>query len=380
MSDVPHPEPTPNAPLAALPSAAALQAGLERLEGVAVTLVSQGAVAEDRDAADGKHVGYGEPLLVRYRVAGVDRAAVFRTMLPNWFGHDRRADRASLALLAFDGYSRVPQHVAPLDVGAVCNDGRLVSLRDTGEFYLITRYAPGQLYARDLRAVEKRGRSNELDVARATALAGYLVDLHVAPYPRAPEIYVRAIRDLLGSGEGLFGIIDGYPMDGPVHAERLAGIERRCIDWRWRLRRRTRRLRRTHGDFHPYNVLFGDGVDFTMLDASRGGAGDPADDVAAMTINFLFGGVTHPNAWKNGLRPLWQAFWKTYLSGTNDWELLEVIAPFFAWRALVVASPVWYPDLQPAQRQRLIRFAERVLDQGAFDPASADEHVGPSAD
>jgi len=78
--------------------------------------------------------------------------------------------------------------------------------------------------------------------------------------------------------------------------------------------------------------------------------------------------------------PLWQAFWKTYLSGTSDWELLEVIAPFFAWRALVVASPVWYPDLSRAQRDRLIRFAERVLDQGAFEPESADEHVGPSAE
>ena len=36
-------------------------------------------------------------------------------------------------------------------------------------------------------------------------------------------------------------------------------------------------------------------------------------------------------------------FWDNYLAKTDDREMLEVIAPFFAWRGLVIASPVWYP-------------------------------------
>jgi hypothetical protein len=35
-------------------------------------------------------------------------------------------------------------------------------------------------------------------------------------------------------------------------------------------------------------VLFREGVDFTVLDRSRGEWGEPADDVTAMTINYIF--------------------------------------------------------------------------------------------
>jgi adenylylsulfate kinase len=37
----------------------------------------------------------------------------------------------------------------------------------------------------------------------------------------------------------------------------------------------------------------------------------------------------------------------------------NVIQPFYAWRGLVVASPVWYPDLAPSVRELLFRFIER---------------------
>jgi hypothetical protein len=304
---------------------------------------------------------------VRYRAGGDERSCVLHTMSPNWFGHDRRADRAALALLAADTYGDVPKHVRTLDVGAVGESGELVSLAGSGEFYVITSYAEGSLYAHDLRAIELREAAEERDLDRARALAGYLAELHRPPHPGPREVYERAIRDLVGSGEGLFGIADGYP-EGAVPAERLAGIERRAVEWRWRLRGRSHRLRKTHGDFHPYNVLFREGVDFTVLDASRGCAGDPADDLAALAINYVFGKVLYPRSWKAGLGPVWRAFWSTYLDGTGDHEVLEVIAPFFAWRALVVACPVWYPGLAAGQRDALLRFAERTLDAPRFDP------------
>src|SRR5262249_42972176 len=148
---------------------------------------------------------------------------------------------------------------------------------------------------------------------------------------------------------------------------RLVAIEQRAVAWRWRLRDRAHRLRRTHGDFHPYNVLFREGTDFTVLDASRGSVGDPADDVAAMAINFVFGGAGHPGAWPRGVGVLWNELFATYLAASGDRELLEVIAPFFAWRALVVASPVWYPNISVVARDALLSFAEAALDAPVFD-------------
>jgi hypothetical protein len=219
--------------------------------------------------------------------------------------------------------------------------------------------------------MERERRSSEVDVARARALASWIAALHREAIDAPREVYCRAVRDLVGSGEGIFGIADAYPPDGPIPASRLAAIEQRCVAWRWRLRSLGRPARRTHGDFHPYNVLFREGVDFTVLDASRGCAGEPADDLAAMAINYVFGAVTVPDAWDAAILPVWKAFWSTYLDATGDRGVLSAIAPFFAWRALVVACPVWYPDLTAPQREGLLAFAEKLLDAEAFDPGAS---------
>jgi len=82
---------------------------------------------------DRKICGYGEPV----RVILVDRAGhtqelVWHAVLPNEFGHDRRADRAAQVLQAYED-AALPGHVGALDVGFVQLDGGLCSLRDTGE-------------------------------------------------------------------------------------------------------------------------------------------------------------------------------------------------------------------------------------------------------
>ncbi len=356
-------------------SRTAIETAVRRIEGRDVTISFVGPIAGDRAETELKQIGYGEPVLVRYLVDGSEKKCVVHTMSPNWFGHDRRSDRAALALLAADTFNQVPHHVRALDVGALDGCGEFVSLRGTGELYVITSYAEGTLYAHDLRRIEQEGRATEMDVARAKALATYLVRLHMMPFSGPKELYIRAIRDLIGSGEGIFGIVDSYPMDGPVPASRLASLEARAVAWRFKLRGREDRLRKTHGDFHPYNMLFREGTEFTLLDASRGGKGEPADDLAALTINYIFGSVVYPGSWKEGLEPLWDAFWTTYLNGTCDKGVLEVIAPFFAWRALVVASPVWYPSLSADERDRLLSFAEVALDAESFDPFDVGRFV-----
>jgi hypothetical protein len=78
----------------------------------------------------------------------------------------------------------------------------------------------------------------------------------------------------------------------------------------------------------------------------------------------------YPGCWQGGLLPVWRAFWDGYLGATLDREVLEVLPPFFAWRALVVASPVWYPGITGEARDGLLAFAEAALDAGGLDPAA----------
>jgi aminoglycoside phosphotransferase (APT) family kinase protein len=320
-----------------------------------------------------KSSGYGAP--VRISLVDADghiRKVVWRPASPNEFGHDRRADRAAQALLAFDDFATVPHHIGAIDVGAIGARGELISLRDAGELYLLTSYAEGTVYAEDLRRVTREGVATALDHARVDALASYLAALHT-PID-APIRYRRAIRDLVGDGEGIFGILDGYPaeVEGASPA-RLQVIEARCVDWRWRLRNHEGRLTRTHGDFHPFNIVFGDDAQFTCLDASRGACGDPADDITAMSINYVLFALDNPGAWRGGLGPLWHRFWDRYRSARQDPSLCAIAPPFFAWRALVVCNPRFYPGLSAAARDVLLRLAETALAASHFDPDWADE-------
>jgi hypothetical protein len=345
------------------------------------TVLSVEPLRPDAKGADQEKVlGYGAPLRVTLRdESGGTRAIVFRTQAANEFGHDRLSDRMDEALVAWNLFNRIPEHVRALDVGVVGVDGRLVSLRGTGEPYLVTEFVEGSLYADDLRRISHAAEAGPLDQARAAALASYLVRLHSRRIDDPPA-WRRAMRDLLGHGEGIFGMVDGYPENTPAAPpQRLRAIEERCLAWRWRLRDRARRLTQTHGDFHPFNVVFrpgGDGTGFTLLDASRGGRGDPADDVIALTVNYVFFAAEHRQAWTRALRPLWRTFWDRYLDGARDPEVLETAPPFLAWRALVVASPRFYPGLTAPARDLLLKLAERALEEGRLDLDLPDKLLG----
>jgi aminoglycoside phosphotransferase (APT) family kinase protein len=339
---------------------------------------NQGVRALGDDAAPegetAKGLGYGRNVRVVLALSdGTRRALVVHSPRADDFGHDRRADRIASVVLALDTFALIPRHVRAVDAGTIGGEGAPISLLGSGEPYLITEWADGELYAGDLRRIASSGVATARDVARIDALAAQIAALHRLPGTHAGA-YTRAIRELVGSGEGIAGIADGYDRDVPgATLSRIAAIERACLEWRLRLRGRTDRLRRTHGDFHPFNVLFAGEAEPTLLDASRGCEGDPADDVAALAINLLFFGIDHRDRWASGLGTLWDRFFERYLAESGDHGVLEVIAPFFAWRGLVIASPRWYPERGGEERDRILRFVERALGAARFDPAYGRE-------
>jgi aminoglycoside phosphotransferase family enzyme len=132
-----------------------------------------------------------------------------------------------------------------------------------------------------------------------------------------------------------------------------------------------------HGDFHPWNVMFRKGTDFTVLDRSRGEWGEAADDVSSMTINYLFFGLlkTDGKELDEDFKGLFDLFFDMYLKQTGDYELLEVIQPFYAFRGLVVASPVWYPNISLDTRRKLFNFIRNVLDAEEFEYKGVEKYL-----
>jgi aminoglycoside phosphotransferase family enzyme len=173
------------------------------------------------------------------------------------------------------------------------------------------------------------------------------------------------------------GLTDSYPPQHPwITPQLLEEIEHLCLGWRWRLRKFTHRLRQVHGDFHPWNILFNRGVDFQLLDRSRGEYGDPADDVSCLTLNYVFFSLQRSGRLEGPLETLFHRFWTRYLETSGDREILKVLGPFFAFRALVMASPVWYPNLPEEVRRKLFTFVRTVLEAEVFDPAQVNNYCG----
>jgi hypothetical protein len=356
----------------------AMQTYLEGLFGPGVKLLSVGGIPATGDKDELKGFGYGEPVLVEYELEGVTEKAVLGSARPDGgFGHDFLADKAHGVILAHETFNNLPRHIKSIDAGAITRDGRLVSIGDAENFFIFDKFVGGTEYFRDLERIKAAGELSDLDRRRTMALSGYLAGIH-SEKKDAPELYIRRIRDLIGHGECIMGLIDSYPADWAFpYAGALHDIELKCVEWRWKLRGRENRLCVEHGDFHPWNILFMDGTttDFMVLDRSRGEFGEAADDIAGLAINYIFYALQERGSFDGPFKELFLTFMEDYLEKTGDGQILHVIQPFFAWRGLVVASPIWYPNLSDDIRRQLFNFIMNVLDTDRFDYNRVAEYL-----
>lgn len=350
-----------------------LQRYIEMVLDRPVKLLGVRPLAASGPGGELKAFGYGAPLRVDCLVDGAPRSFVLARQRPEQgFGHDYPADRAWSALWAHRAYNGFPRHIRSYDVGFRRGSGELVSAVDAAEFFQLVELAEGEPYWRDLdRLVKEPARPR--DLARVEALARFLAEVH-AERRDAPWLYHRRVRELVGHGECLMGILDSYPHPYPLlPPEACRALEQAAVAWRWRLRDKAHRLSRVHGDFHPWNLLFRGGTDFAVLDRSRGEWGEPADDVAALAINYLFFGLLKGPGVAEPFRDFFHRFLDVYLAATGDKEILETLPPFFSFRALVIAHPLWYPKIPETVRRRLLDFAGRMAELAPFDPAILDD-------
>jgi aminoglycoside phosphotransferase (APT) family kinase protein len=352
----------------------ALQQYLQDRFGPESTLLSYEVIGKASSKGEQKRYGYGTPVKLTFRIGRRLQSAVLETMKPGPFGHEHMADRAQAILWDYDSYGRLPRHVKALDVGAFAGKQALFSVAEAREFFVLNEWAGGESYHLDLERLAKGRALRLLDRRRAIALARYLAEIHGTKRSDT-DLYKRRLRELIGHGECIMGLTDSYPRRyGFITGDLLQAVEEACNRWRWRLHDKTGRLSQVHGDFHPYNVLFRAGTDFSVLDRSRGEWGEPADDVTAMTINYLLTSLIRWGKLQGPFEALFRLFWETYIEASGDEDVTGTAAPFFAFRGLVVASPVWYPNLTIDVRRSLFRFIENVLDAPRFEPERVNEY------
>lgn len=355
----------------------AVEKYLDELYGnVKVTAISElGGIPVDLEDGD-KGFGYGKPYLIDFEADGENKSVVLSSMrVQKGFGHDHFSDRAQILIWQNATFNNMPKHVKSLDAGYFTSDGELYSAGKADEYFILMDKIEGAEYFLDLEKIKAEGKHTQLDMDRTEVLSSYLAEIHAIKHDDR-ELYLRKIRDLVGHGECIMGLTDSYPDNLDfVSWDDLCEIEKKCVDWRYKIKGKETRLCMAHGDFHPWNIMFREGTDFSVLDRSRGEWGEAADDVSSITMNYIFYSMQKYGELAGPFSEMFELFFDNYLEKTGDTELLKVIQPFFVFRALVVASPVWYPNLEPSVRIKLFNFIRNVLDSEEFDYKNVNKYL-----
>jgi hypothetical protein len=315
----------------------------------------------------------GAGFLIEVKTEAGMKTYVVKGLFPHGLGHDYPSDRAGVFLLDLDEFRNLPDHVGALDVLAEKQDGSLISIGGGKEYYLLMEKAEGRHYFHDLSNMSGADRLDTSDIEKIRTMTSYLAGIHSVKNDSRP-LYWRKIRETIGHGECLMGVFDTYP-EGTLEYGEMAEIEKKCVDWRERLKSKFRRLCQIHGDFHPGNIWFRNNKRFILLDRSRGPWGDAADDVTALTINYIFFSVNNFGSLEGPYLESLRLFYDDYIKLTGDDEIFEVLAPFYAFRGAVVANPAFYPEVSPENRRRLFRFIHGVLDDRVFSIEKVNEYM-----
>lgn len=343
----------------------------------------------------------GSGFLIEMKTLDGIRSYVVKTLLSEGLGHDYPSDRAAVFLLDLDEYKNLPRHVKAIDVLSEMEDGSIKSIGGGIEYFLLMEMAEGENYFNDLTEFSKKDSLDEKDRKKIEAMTSYLAEIH-SVRKASKTLYWRKLRDTVGHGECLMGVFDSYP-DGILTYDDMAEIIKKSVDWIARLKPKYRRLSQIHGDFHPGNIWFrdpnqsppippllkgGEGglltpnselktqMDFILLDRSRGPWGEPADDITALTINYIFFSIKHYGSVRGPYLEGLRLFFERYVTLTGDDELYSVVAPFYAFRGVVVANPIFYPELTLEQRRLIFRFVNNVLADDRFQLEKVNDYLG----
>ena len=323
----------------------------------------------------------GTGYAVNFKLNDKQEKKILKTLFTENLNLDHSSDRAKSLLLAHDNYNSMENHVKSVDVVGIKEDGSLISVGESKEFFILMDEAKGQDFFKDLESLNTKDSLDEKTRNKVINLTNFLIKLHKKKH-NSESLYKRKIRDTIGS-ECLMGVLDIYPKETNWTTDKeISEMVKLCVDFWTKTKHMNHRLCEIHGDFHPGNIWFREDNSFTILDRARGTYGDAADDISAFLINPIFYSLAKRGNFSGAYKELFDLFWNGYFKETKDREMRKVIAPYFAFRVAVVCTPMFYNDEFFGSKEKakftrriLYNFALNILKESEFNPEKIKEYL-----
>ncbi|MGK0209561.1 MAG: hypothetical protein ACI83O_000840 [Patescibacteria group bacterium] len=307
------------------------------------------------------------------------KTLIIKSIFKENLGMDNPGDRAASLLQAHTNYNTMRNHIKSKDV-IVLKNKKAESIGNAEEFYIAMEEASGKDMFTDLDNIDN-DKSYQLFLEKTKKIAQDLVELHKNKVNN-PILYKRKIRDTIGSGGSLMGVLDMHTIeDYSKYKTHWETIIKECIPYWSKSKHLTHRCCEIHGDFHPGNIWFKE-KKVTYLDRAGGRFGEPADDLTAFFINPIFYSIIKHGNFQGKYKEIFDMFWNTYFKQTKDKEMRTIMAPYIAFRASVITNPMFYNDeklggKENAQqiRIKILSLTINILQDKEFKPEKINQYL-----